>query len=51
MKQYRLQNFITVTQEEFQKYQSEPISETQALKIQNNLFGAIELLIKWGSKK
>ncbi len=47
MKKYKICNFIETTKAEFQKYQSEPISDTQALDIQNNLFGVIELLIKW----
>lgn len=47
MKQYKFQNFIEITQKEFQIYQSEPISEKQACEIQDNLFGVVHLLIKW----
>lgn len=47
MEQYRLQNFISITQQEFKKYQIEPISESQAYEIQNNLFGVVDLLLKW----
>lgn len=47
MKQYRTYNFIEITKKEFQHYQSEPISNVQAIKIQNNLFRVIDLLIQW----
>jgi len=47
MKAARTYNFIKVTKQEFQKYQSEPISDEQAVEIQNNLFGVVELLLKW----
>ena len=47
MKNSKLYNFIEVTKQEFQQYQSEPISEEQAIEIQNNLFGVVELLLKW----
>ncbi len=54
MKQYKTYNFIEITKKEFQQYQSEPISNTQAIEIQNNLFGVVDLLLKWsaeGSRK
>ena len=47
MKQHRFYNFIAITQNEFQRYQSEPITEQQALEIQHNLFGVVGLLMKW----
>lgn len=47
MKQYRTYNFIEITKKEFQQYQSEPISNVQAIEIQNNLFRVIDLLIQW----
>ena len=46
MKQYRTYNFIEITKKEFQQYQSEPISNVQAIEIQNNLFRVIDLLIQ-----
>lgn len=54
MKQYKTYNFIEVTKKEFQQYQSESISTAQAIEIQNNLFGVVDLLLKWsaeGSRK
>lgn len=50
MKQVRTYNFIEITQKEFQQYQSEPITTAQAMEIQNNLFGVIDLLLKWDSE-
>ena len=47
MKVVKTQNFIEVTKKEFQQYQSEPITDAQAIEIQNNLFGVVELLLKW----
>lgn len=47
MKQYKTYNFIEITKKEFQQYQSEPISNVQAIEIQNNLFRVIDLLIQW----
>ena len=46
MKQYKTYNFIEIAKKEFQQYQSEPISNTQAIEIQNNLFGIVDLLLK-----
>ena len=51
MKLYRLQNFISTTQQEFQNYQAEPISEAQAIDIQNNLFGVVDLLLEWSHRE
>ena len=50
MKVVKTQNFIEVTKKEFQQYQSEPITDAQAVEIQNNLFGVVELLLKWDKK-
>lgn len=50
MKVVKTQNFIEVTKKEFQQYQSEPITDAQAVEIQNNLFGVMELLLKWDKK-
>lgn len=47
MKQYKTYNFTEITKKEFQQYQSEPISNVQAIEIQNNLFRVIDLLIQW----
>lgn len=49
MKQYKTHNFIEITKKEFQQYQSEPISNVQAIEIQNNLFGIVDLLLKWST--
>ncbi len=50
MKQYKTYSFIEITKKEFQQYQSEPISNVQAIEIQNNLFGVVNLLLKWSSE-
>lgn len=34
-------NFIETTKIEFQCYQAEPITDSQALEIQKNLFGVL----------
>lgn len=47
MKNFRKQNFIEITQSEFQKYSNSKITDFEAFEIQNNLFGVIELLINW----
>lgn len=49
MKQVKTYNFIEITKKEFQQYQSEPITTVQAMEIQNNLFGVVDLLLKWSS--
>lgn len=51
MKNYRKQNFIEITKTEFQKYTSSPISNEQALEIQKNLFGFVDLLLDWSQKE
>ncbi len=50
MKQSKTYNFIEITKKEFQQYQSEPISNVQAIEIQNNLFGIVDLMLKWNSE-
>lgn len=50
MKQVQIYNFIEITKKEFQQYQVTPISNTQAIEIQNNLFGVVDLLLQWSSK-
>ena len=50
MKQVKTYNFIEITKTEFQQYQSEPITTVQAIEIQNNLFGVVDLLLKWSSE-
>lgn len=50
MKQVQTYNFIEITKKEFQKYQATPISNTQAIEIQNNLFGVVDLLLQWSTK-
>lgn len=50
MKTFNYHNFIDITKNEFQQYQSEPISTTQAIEIQNNLFGVVDLLMHWHSE-
>ena len=47
MNRFKTYNFIDITKKEFQQYQAEPITEAQAIEIQNNLFGVVELLLKW----
>jgi len=49
MKVAKTYNFIEVTKKEFQPYQAEPISDAQAFEIQTNLFGVVDLLLKWSS--
>ena len=49
MNRFNTYNFIDITKKEFQQYQAEPITEAQAIEIQNNLFGVVDLLLKWDS--
>lgn len=49
LKQVRTYNFIEVTKKEFQPYQSELITDSEATEIQDNLFGVVELLLQWDS--
>lgn len=50
MKQVQIYNFIEITKKEFQQYQVTPITNTQAVEIQNNLFGVVDLLLQWSTK-
>ena len=50
MRNFKKQNFIEITQNEFQKYSASKITDYEAFKIQNNLFGVIELLINWSNR-
>lgn len=51
MKQVKTYNFINITKKEFQQYQATPITNAQAVEIQNNLFGVVDLLLQWSSKE
>lgn len=42
------QNFIAETKAEFQQYEDEPITDKKATEIQHNMFGVMDLLVKWG---
>lgn len=50
MRNFKKQNFIEITQNEFQKYSASKITDYEAFEIQNNLFGVIELLINWSNR-
>lgn len=50
MKQVKTYNFIDITKREFQQYQATPITNAQAIEIQNNLFGVVDLLLQWSTK-
>ena len=50
MRNFKKQNFIEITQNEFQKYSNSIITDYEAFEIQQNLFGIIELLINWSNK-
>lgn len=50
MKRAKTNNFIEITKKEFQQYQATPITDAQAVEIQNNLFGVVDLLLQWSSK-
>lgn len=50
MRKYRTQNFIEQTKAEFQKYSLTPLSDDEAIEIQSNLFGFVNLLIEWDRK-
>lgn len=47
MRLSKTQNFIEDTKAEFQQYQDEPITDSQATEIQHNMFGVMDLLLKW----
>lgn len=40
-------NFIERTKQEFQQYAEHPITDAEAIEIQSNLFGFVNLLIEW----
>ena len=44
---YTNANLINITKREFQCYQKEMITDEQAIEIQTNLFGVVDLLVKW----
>lgn len=48
MRLSKTQNFIEDTKNEFQQYETEPLTDMQATEIQHNLFGVMDLLCKWG---
>lgn len=50
MNKHKTQNFIKITQLEFQQYSDTPITEDEAKEIQNNLIGAVDLLLQWSDK-
>lgn len=50
MRKFKTQNFIEHTEAEFQQYSSTPINNDEAIEIQTNLFGFINLLIEWDRK-
>lgn len=47
MKKLDKQTFIERTKQEFQQYSENPITDEQAVEIQTNLFGFVNLLIEW----
>lgn len=49
MRLSKTQNFIEDTKAEFQQYQDEQITDSQATEIQHNMFGVIDLLLKWSN--
>ncbi len=50
MRNFKKQNFIEITQLEFQKYSNSKITDFEAFEIQKNLFGVIELLVNWSNR-
>lgn len=50
MRKFRTQNFIEITKSEFQQYSSSSITNDEAIEIQSNLFGFVNLLIEWDRK-
>lgn len=48
MRLSKTQNFIEETKAEFQQYEDEPITDEKATEIQHNMFGVMDLLVKWG---
>jgi hypothetical protein len=49
MRLSKTQNLIEDTKAEFQQYQDEQITDRQAMEIQHNMFGVMELLLKWNN--
>ena len=47
MRLSKTQNFIAETKAEFQQYEEDPITDEKATEIQHNMFGVMDLLIKW----
>jgi hypothetical protein len=47
LKDLNNQNFIERTKQEFQQYAEHPITDAEAIEIQSNLFGFVNLLIEW----
>jgi len=47
MKNHSKNNFIIITKDEFQPYSKLPITDDEAVEIQKNLFGFMELLLEW----
>lgn len=50
LKKHKTQNFIKITQQEFQRYSNAAITVDEAKEIQNNLIGAVDLLLQWSDK-
>lgn len=48
MRLSKTQNFIEETKAEFQQYEDKPITDEKAMEIQHNMFGVMDLLVKWG---
>lgn len=51
MKYTDKQNFIELTKQEFQQYAEHPITDAEAIEIQSNLFGFVNLLIEWDKEE
>ena len=51
MKYTDKQNFIERTKQEFQQYSVNPITDEEAIEIQSNLFGFVNLLIEWDKEE
>lgn len=49
MRLSKTQNFIEETKAEFQQYEDEPITDEKATEIQHNMFGVMDLLLKWSN--
>lgn len=51
MKDLKSKNFIELTKQEFQQYAEHPITDAEAIEIQSNLFGFVNLLIEWDKEE